>query len=67
MRWALLAKFRQHDCLRTALLATGNAVLISDSNCDSYWVERRGSGFNAIGKMLMSIRAQLRMDHEHVG
>lgn len=59
MRFALLTKFRQHDQLRQNLLATGNATLISDSNCDSYWMERQGAPFNAIGKMLMDIRAQL--------
>ncbi len=50
MRSALLAKFAQHERLRRQLLATGEAVLISDSNCDSYWLEREGAGFNAIGK-----------------
>jgi predicted NAD-dependent protein-ADP-ribosyltransferase YbiA (DUF1768 family) len=60
MRSALLAKFTQHATLRDALLATRTATLISDSNCESYWVERPGVVFNTIGKMLMEIRAQLR-------
>jgi len=60
MRSALLAKFTQHAALRDALLATGTATLISDSNCESYWTERPGVVFNTIGKMLMEIRAQLR-------
>jgi ribA/ribD-fused uncharacterized protein len=60
MRSALLAKFTQHTTLRDALLATGTATLVSDSNCESYWAERPGVVFNTIGKMLMEIRAQLR-------
>lgn len=60
MRGALLAKFRQNESLRHQLLATGDATLISDSHCDWYWIEREGAGFNAIGKMLMDIRTELR-------
>jgi ribA/ribD-fused uncharacterized protein len=56
---ALLAKFRQNDALREQLLATGTATLVSDSNCDSYWYERPGVEFNAIGKMLMRVRFEL--------
>ncbi len=60
MRAALLAKFQQNDTLRRQLLETGKAILVSDSNSRlSYWVERRGAGFNVIGKMLMNIREEL--------
>ena len=62
MKAALLEKFRQHESLRITLLATGKAILVSDSNCDWYWVERPGVVFNEIGKMLMSIRAQLQAE-----
>jgi predicted NAD-dependent protein-ADP-ribosyltransferase YbiA (DUF1768 family) len=56
---ALRSKFTQHVALRAQLLATGDAILVSDSNCDWYWVENRSAGFNAIGKMLMRIRDEL--------
>ncbi len=62
MRAALLAKFQQNLGLKQQLLATLNARLISDANCDSYWLERRGTSFNAIGKMIMSIRGQLQQE-----
>lgn len=60
MRRALAAKFEQHSSLRHQLLSTEEATLVSDSNCDSYWTENRHAGFNFIGRMLMSIRAEWR-------
>lgn len=60
MRSALLAKFVQHPVLQERLLATGDATLVTDSNCEWYWVERSNVEFNTIGKMLMSIRNELR-------
>ncbi len=62
MRAALSAKFRQNHELGERLLATGDVLLVSDSNCDSYWQEKPGAEFNEIGKMLMSIRAELRVE-----
>ena len=63
MRSALLAKFQQNLGLKQQLLATLNARLICDANCDSYWLERSGTSFNAIGKMIMSIRGQLQQEN----
>jgi ribA/ribD-fused uncharacterized protein len=61
MRFALSEKFRQHVELRARLLATGDAVLVSDSQCDNYWYEAPGvAPFNAIGHMLMELRSKLR-------
>lgn len=60
LRRALAAKFEQHSSLRDQLLNTGEATLVSDANCDSYWTENRHAGFNFIGRMLMSIRSEWR-------
>lgn len=60
MRRTLLAKFQQHAALRELLLGSGEAVLISDGNCDNYWMERTSGRFNELGRMLMDIRGELR-------
>jgi uncharacterized protein len=60
MRRALLAKFQQHKILHEILLGTNDATLVSDSNCDSYWLERNGVQFNTLGRMIMEIRSELR-------
>jgi ribA/ribD-fused uncharacterized protein len=60
MHSALLAKFRHNEQLRHKLLASGNATLISDANCDSYWMQRMNPPYNTIGYMIMDIRKQLR-------
>jgi len=60
MRAALLAKARQHRAISELLLATGEAHLISDGNSDSYWTSGPAVPFNAIGRMLMSVRIELR-------
>ena len=62
MQSALRAKITQHSRLHALLLSTHEALLISDSHCDSYWLERPGNSFNAIGKMLMNIRAELQTE-----
>ena len=61
MRKALLIKFKQHNFLRDQLLATGEAILVSDSNSDDHWTESY-AGFNSIGHMLMSIRTELKSE-----
>jgi ribA/ribD-fused uncharacterized protein len=61
MRQAVLAKFTQHDDLRAALLATGDAVLVEHTENDSYWGDGGdGSGLNRLGQVLMSVRDELR-------
>lgn len=59
MYFALLKKFEQHAILREKLLSTGSATIVLDSNCESYWTERRNVVFNTIGKMIMNIRNEL--------
>lgn len=60
MRSALFAKFSQNERVRQQLLATGAATLVSDANCERYWMENPNADFNTIGRMLMSIRSELR-------
>lgn len=61
MREAVLAKFTQHDDLRAVLLATGDATLKENSPTDSYWgTGSHGGGKNRLGRILMSVRAELR-------
>jgi ribA/ribD-fused uncharacterized protein len=63
MRKAVLAKFTQHEELRTLLLSTGNAKLIEHTENDSYWGDGGdGSGKNMLGRILMEIREQLRRE-----
>lgn len=57
---AVMAKFRQHDDLRAALLATGSALLIEHTEKDSYWADGGdGSGKNMLGIILMRVRSIL--------
>jgi hypothetical protein len=65
MRRAVLAKFTQHDDLRTILLGTGEAELIEHTANDSYWGDGGdGSGKNRLGQILMSVRTELRAQGE---
>ena len=57
---ALLAKFTQHDELRTLLLLTRERKLIEHTPHDGFWGDAGdGTGLNHLGKMLMTIRSQL--------
>ena len=61
MREAVLAKFTQHADLRAVLLGTGDAVLVEHTAKDSYWGDGGdGSGRNVLGRILMSVRDELR-------
>lgn len=61
MTKAVLAKFSQHEELRTALLDTGDAKLIEHTENDSYWGDGGdGSGRNMLGQVLMRVRDELR-------
>ena len=65
MRVAVLAKFTQHDELRTLLLSTGDAKLVEHTENDDYWGDGGdGSGKNRLGLLLMSIRDELRQQQE---
>ncbi len=63
MRAALLAKFTQHDHLQAQLFATGDAVLVEHTPNDTYWADGGdgGTGQNKLGKLLMDVRAELRL------
>ena len=62
MRKAVLAKFTQHDDLQEVLLSTGDAKLVEHTTNDSYWGDGGdGSGKNMLGRILMEVREQLRL------
>jgi len=62
MREAVLAKFTQHDELKTILLGTGEAKLVENTANDAYWGDGGdGSGKNMLGRILMEVRDKLRV------
>ena len=66
MREAVLAKFTAYEDIRAILLGTGDAVIVENSPTDNYWgCGRNGHGKNKLGKILMSVRDELR-DKEQV-
>jgi ribA/ribD-fused uncharacterized protein len=61
MRAAVLAKFTQHEELRTLLLSTGEAKIVEHTEHDDYWGDGGdGSGKNMLGRILMQVREALR-------
>ena len=63
MRRIVLKKFTSHADILHALLATGDRPLIENSKLDYYWgCGGNGSGRNELGKILMEIRALLRVE-----
>lgn len=61
MRVAVMAKFTQHEELRTLLLSTGNAKIVEHTENDDYWGDGGdGSGKNMLGLLLMEVREKLR-------
>ena len=62
MRVAVLAKFTQHEELRTLLLSTGDAKLVEHTENDAYWGDGGdGSGKNWLGRILMEVRETLHL------
>ena len=62
MRRADRAKFTQHADLTRLLLATGDAELVEDSTSEPFWgIGADGRGENWAGRVLMGIRAELRV------
>lgn len=60
MKRALLAKFSQHEDLRTLLLSTGTARLVEHTDNDDYWGDGGdGRGRNRLGMLLMQVRGEL--------
>lgn len=54
-------KLQQHEYVRTKLLETGDALIVEDSSKDGFWgwgQDRKGR--NALGKIWMQLRAELR-------
>lgn len=67
MREAIKAKFTQHTCLKSILLASGDAEIIEHTVNDNYWADAGdGSGKNMLGKLLMELRDQLRKEAKPV-
>lgn len=63
MREAIKAKFTQHTCLKSILLASGDAELIEHTANDNYWADAGdGSGKNMLGKLLMELREEIRKE-----
>ncbi|MDJ0801062.1 MAG: NADAR domain-containing protein [Calothrix sp. MO_167.B12] len=61
MRTAVLQKFRTHTGIREILLATGEELLVENSPTDYFWgCGGNKSGQNHLGKILMSVRDELR-------
>jgi ribA/ribD-fused uncharacterized protein len=61
MREAVRAKFTQHADLAAILLATGDAPIAEHTRTDDYWGDGGdGHGKNKLGKILMSVREELR-------
>jgi N-glycosidase YbiA len=57
---AILAKFTQHEALRSLLISTGDAILVEHTEKDIYWGDGGdGRGQNKLGKILMEIRKKL--------
>ena len=62
MKRALLAKFMSSKELGDKLLATGDAHLVEWAPWDRYWGDGGdGSGENVLGRLLMELRAYLRL------
>jgi hypothetical protein len=61
MREAVLKKFLTHSEIRNILISTGDELLVEDSPRDYFWgCGADKSGENYLGKILMSVRHELR-------
>lgn len=59
MKKALMAKFTQHEDLKTLLISTGDAKLIEHTINDVYWGDGGGKGQNFLGRLLMQVRDEI--------
>jgi N-glycosidase YbiA len=65
MRRAVMAKFTQHEELRALLLSTGEAKIVEHTENDDYWGDGGdGSGKNMLGRILMQVRQELRIESD---
>jgi len=63
MTRGIYIKCRTHPEVAKALLATGEVLILETSQYDYYWgCGRDGRGHNTYGKVLMSVREQLRQE-----
>lgn len=63
MEEIVLAKFSQNPVLATRLIETGDAPLIEGNHWgDTYWGVCRGVGQNHLGKILMNVREDLKIE-----
>lgn len=61
MREAVLKKFLTHADVREALLITGDEILVENSPTDYFWgCGADQTGHNYLGKILMSVREEIR-------
>lgn len=61
MRVGVLQKFITHPDIREILLITGDEILIENSPTDYFWgCGANYTGENHLGKILMSVRAEIR-------
>lgn len=64
MKKALMAKFTQHEALRTLLQSTREAKLVEHTENDNHWgAGGNGKGKNRLGQLLMDIRSTIK-NHE---
>jgi N-glycosidase YbiA len=60
MRKAVLRKFLSHPDIQAILLSTGNQTLVENSPNDYFWgCGAEKTGENHLGKILMSVRAEI--------
>ena len=65
MHQICLSKFTLNPELRKALLATGDAILIEGNDWgDKEWGVVDGVGHNKLGKVLMQVREELRLNEK---
>jgi len=65
MRRALVAKFKKIDRMRNLLLSTGNAEIVEYSKTDYFWGRNEdGAGYNMLGKLLMELREEIKVEEE---
>jgi len=64
MREAVLTKFLTHPDVQAILLSTEDEFIVEDSPKDDYWgCGANGTGQNQLGKILMSVRQEIRLMH----
>jgi N-glycosidase YbiA len=62
MRVGVLQKFITHSDIREVLLITGDEMLIENSPTDYFWgCGANHTGENHLGKILMGVRAEIRL------